>query len=99
MECTGIAINAILICEKVTPLNQALPYFFPRVDAAFRYDYSGQQFFVVLLPDVTVVEPRVAKRMKAQTSPQFSECGFIEFGKNDLTGLIQFPPSTLVARH
>ena len=39
MECSGIAINAILICEKVTPLNYALPYFFPRVDAALRYDY------------------------------------------------------------
>jgi hypothetical protein len=39
MECTGIATNAILISEKVTPLNQALPYFFPRVDAALRYDY------------------------------------------------------------
>jgi hypothetical protein len=40
MECIGIAINAILVCEKVTPLNEALPYFFPRVCAAFRYDHS-----------------------------------------------------------
>jgi hypothetical protein len=51
------------------------------------------------LPDVMVVEPIVAKRIKAQTSPQLSEYGFIEFGKNDLTGLVQFPPSTLIARH
>jgi len=40
MWCAGIAINAILVREKVAPLNQALPYFFPRVCAAFRYDRS-----------------------------------------------------------
>ena len=40
MEGIGIAINAILIREKVAPLNQVLPYFFPRVGAAFRYDHS-----------------------------------------------------------
>lgn len=30
-------ITLILICEKVTPLNQLLPYFFPRVSVASRY--------------------------------------------------------------
>ena len=40
MECIGIAINAILVCEKVAPLIEALPYFFPLVCAAFKYDHS-----------------------------------------------------------
>jgi hypothetical protein len=33
-------ITLILICEKVTPLNQLLPYFFPRVRVASRYGAS-----------------------------------------------------------
>jgi hypothetical protein len=39
---TGLAaaINAVLISDKVAPSNQILPYFFPRVGAAFRYDHS-----------------------------------------------------------
>jgi len=45
MWCTGIAMNAILVCEKVAPLNRALPYFFPRVGAEFRYDHSGNSSF------------------------------------------------------
>jgi hypothetical protein len=39
----GIATKAILVCGKVASFNQALPYFFPRVSAAFRYDHSVWQ--------------------------------------------------------
>jgi hypothetical protein len=35
-------INAILICEKVAPLNQLLPYYFPRFGLAFGYGEIGQ---------------------------------------------------------
>jgi hypothetical protein len=64
MECTGIAINAILVCEKVTPLNEALPYFFAPVWAAFKYDQpdnSSSSFPCALLrlpfPTAGVVQP------------------------------------------
>jgi hypothetical protein len=30
-------ISLILICEKITPLEQLFPYFFPRVSVASRY--------------------------------------------------------------
>jgi hypothetical protein len=33
-------ISLILICEKVTPLEQLFPYFFPRVSVASRYGAS-----------------------------------------------------------
>jgi hypothetical protein len=64
MEGTGIAINAILVCEKVTPLNEALPYFFAPVWAAFKYDQpdnSSSSFSCALLrlpfPTAGVVQP------------------------------------------
>jgi hypothetical protein len=36
----ALPFNAILICERIAPLNRFLLYYSPRVDVAFRYGQS-----------------------------------------------------------
>jgi hypothetical protein len=51
-------INAILICEKVAPLNQLLPYYFPRFGVAFGYGEIGRNKHAALAGSKTLRRSR-----------------------------------------